>query len=162
MFFSRKQRVAYGHLSCLYKLLLLCLLFLLWGFSCLLILYSLQFMVVVVLLVCMCVYEVVAGINKNSHYFHFPFSPQNCLLGVGLELVYTQHYAITFCFFPWLTVYTVYGIRLNGCMVVNVELWVFSLYCFYSYPFFNSWGREIICLGFIFSSLPPNLSLLIK
>ena len=124
-----------------------------------LILYSFQFMVVVLLLVCMCVYEVVAGINKNSRYFHFPFSPQNCLLGVGLELVYTQHYAITFCFFPWLTVYTVYGIRLNGCMVVNVELWVFSLYCFYSYSFFNSWRREIICLGFIFSSLPPKSEL---
>ena len=92
--------------------------------------------------VCVCVYEVVAGINKNSRYFHFPFSPQNCLLGVGLEFIYTQHYAITFCFFPWLTVCTVYGIRLNGCMVVNVEFWVFSLYCFCcSYSFFNSWRR---------------------
>ena len=101
--------------------------------------------------------------NKNSRYFHFSFSPQNCLLGVGLEFIYTQHYAITFCFFPWLTVSTVYGIRLYGCMVGNVELWVFSLYCFCcSYSFFNSWRREIICLGFIFSSLPPNLSLLIK
>lgn len=129
-----------------------------------LILSSLQFMVVVVVLgVCVCIYEVIAGINKNSCYFHFPFSPQNCLLGMGLELVYTQHYAITFSFFPWLTVSTIYDIRLNGCMVVNVELWVFSLYCFCcSYSFFNSWRREIICLGFIFPSLPPNLSLLIK
>lgn len=125
MFSSRKQRLAYGHLSCLYKLLLHALLFFALRFF--LLAHSLfsQFMVVVLLLVCMCVYEVVAGINKKFSLFSFPIQSPELLVGCGAELVYTQHYAITFCFFPWLTVYTVYGIRLNGCMVVNVELWGF-------------------------------------
>lgn len=107
--------------------------------------------------VCVCVYEVVAGINKNSRYFHFPFSPQNCLLGMGLELVYTQHYAITFSFFPWLTVSTIYDIRLNGCMVVNVELWFFPFTASVVLIHFLTVGEGKLFVWALFFHLYPQI-----